>query len=332
MQRYVRAVGPFGLVPERSDPDAADSLIAPIVDRIAPAGLPADIEWFWRHWMPSSFGHLTGYPHFTELEFVLHVLNDDETWPASLVPVAYESHGFLGVELEYPDSSAGRVYYYAYADDGHRLRARSLAEMLDVVVDAIEDGEIDERGGFVLLDADVDELCRARLDAAGVPAADRGPFDPSDSLTWPPAWRRLAGIDDAARSPVGASHSVASLIAAVHASRGAVTATISGRVVRSGGSADGDVLAIDDGTGVVDVYVPRAVPRFGQSADARYEFDVVATAGAGGTGLMDVDGDHAAASEAALAGDVDAAARAVLPIAAVIHGDHPVVATAIRPL
>jgi hypothetical protein len=319
-------------VPRLLDADeqiGAQATVCRIKEALGTLGLPVEIEWFWTTWNSSSFGLLTGHPGLTDPGFALDVLEDDDFWPHALLPVAYESHCFLAVELEYSESPGAWVFDYCYADDGFRLRVSSFAAIFEIAAATFLSGDVIDHGRGILAPGEsidsryLDERMSRRL-----AAEHHGPFDPMNILEQPARWLRARGLDESSLAVKGATHTIAELAEAQ--GRTEVRGTIVGEVVPLIGIGSGELELVRDETGVVVVWVPGSVPRVGSRHDGVFEYDVVAQqSDAPKLTIDDVGLDHAALLRRALAGDVVGAGALGVQLSASID-DHPIVATAVR--
>ncbi len=307
------------------------TVIADIQRAIAPRRLPVEIEWFWKTWDPASFGWLVGHPPLTEPSFALETWERDLEWPRALFWVAYESHCFLGVELDYDGSPGPRIYYDCYASgEGLRLRAPDLATMISGAAAALESGEYETFGPntFSVGEGMIDR-CHEALDVGGIGRDERGPFDYYDLRTCPERWRLQVGVDDAAFELRGASCTIAEL----HDARryDVVEATIVGRMHVRGGQGSGRLVELSDDTGRADIWIPSSVPNIGGGSGDTCEIDVVARPNDGPDITMrDFEGDHSEITRRALSGDMEGAAAAGRRIGEYMDRDHPIVAKAVR--
>lgn len=179
-----------------------------------------------------------------------------------------------------------------------------------------------------------DSVCdryRNALDAEGIAPDERGPFDDFDILTQPVRWRRAGGIDESTFTPTGATHTIAELLAG--RGHGTVTGTIVGHGATRAGTGSGRLDLVRDDTGEVEVWVPSSVPSLGSSGGGYNEYDVVAQRFDGpDQTLDDFDADHTEVVRRALSGDIEGADAAAVAMGDFLSRDHPVVATAVRPV
>lgn len=108
-----------------------------------------------------------------------------------------------------------------------------------------------------------------------------------------------------------------------------IVGTLFGKVIKGLRCLDGDALTIADFSGSVDLWVPRSVPKTGLGINKWFEFDVVAEQDEEDT--IDLAAHQAALTEAALAGDSQAAGALALDLIIAIQGvTRPIVANAQR--
>ena len=120
-------------------------------------------------------------------------------------------------------------------------------------------------------------------------------------------------------------------VAAFNSARkeGPVVGTLLAKVVKGLRCIDGDALTLADFSGSVDVWVPRTVDKDGIGVDEWFEFDLVAEQDP--ECEVDLAAHRAAVTEAALAGDAQAAGALALDLIIAIQGStRPIIANAQR--
>lgn len=111
--------------------------------------------------------------------------------------------------------------------------------------------------------------------------------------------------------------------------QGPVVGTLFGKVVKGLRCLDGDALTIADFSGSVDIWVPRTVPKTELGLTKWFEFDVVAEHDP--DEVIDLAAQRKAVTDAALAGDAQAAGALALDLIIAIQGStRPVVANSQR--
>ena len=315
---YVDVVPPSTLVPYRSPPEpgTVETTLAAIDAAISPLRLPAEVLWFWRHWDPYAFEYVP-YPRLCDPTAAL------ESWelnavqghdPRILFPVAYESHGFLLVELGDRPGRPAPVWKYSYCDNEFVCAYPSLAALFHSCAATVEalggstsgadDGSVSYYDLFhdPAFDAFVDSSFAASAEAE----RRRVPY--RDARRWPARWRAVQGIDDELLARRGRTHTVAEFEAA--AASGPVAGRLWGRFRAAAGGgfgAGGASVAMGpftDETGALVVLLPDAVVDVGgQDGRVDVEVDVEASGPIGTTPEL----DGRPASGAALSGDLDAA-------------------------
>ncbi len=110
---------------------------------------------------------------------------------------------------------------------------------------------------------------------------------------------------------------------------GPVVGTLVGEVTKGLRCIDGDALTIADGSGSVDIWVPRTVPKNELGLKKWFAFDVVAEADP--DEVIDLATHRQAVTDAALAGDPQAAGALALDLIIAIQGStRPIVANSQR--
>ncbi|WP_456818642.1 hypothetical protein [Cellulomonas sp. URHB0016] len=340
LDRLETAYKKQGLPPIRPAKDV-DALLAEIRAEIAPLRLPQELERFWQRVDPASIS-VGPYPHPTDAAFALHCWKShrDEfpgMTPRLLFPVAYESHGFLFVELEDGRGSGGTVFRWAYAGSPYYVLFPTLSALVDLLATMIELGEFVhhqlETHSWIEFDPDNrwDDALSVRLSAAQ-PLRHFGhdrELD-EDVLAWPEHWLLADGLTPETRRLRGATTTISELLR--QAATGAVSeGTVRAVVTSLAGSGAGNRVAIDDGSGVLDLWCPSAVCTYGPIIRTEFEFDVVVRPGP--DPAPDWSPEQREAQSAALAHDMEGAQAAALEIYAkafltTAAGE----ATAIRPI
>lgn len=110
---------------------------------------------------------------------------------------------------------------------------------------------------------------------------------------------------------------------------GPVVGTLFAKVVKGLRCVDGDALTVADFTGSIDLWVPRGVPKSEPGLKKWFEFDVVAEQVL--DDVIDLAAQRKAVTDAALAGDAQAAGALALDLIIAIQGSaRPVVANSQR--
>lgn len=284
VDRLVAAYRGAGLPRIRPARRGIDRVLADIQREIAPLRLPEELVRFWQLVDPATIT-VAPYPHPTTADFALHCWKShrDElpgATPRLLFPVAYESHGFLLVELD-DGRGGGAVLEWAYCGSPFRVRFAALSGYVNLLATMIELGEFarhrTETHAWVEFDPE-----RRWEDAQAVRLTSVQPL-PQLGLTreidedvrqWPEHWLASSGLTGEARTPRGATTTVAQLLRGAAAGT-AMSGTIRALVTSLAGTAEGRRIEVDDGTGVLDVWCPAAVSTYGPSVERRFEFDVV---------------------------------------------------------
>lgn len=339
VERLAAAYREAGLPPIRPAGDV-NAILDQIRTEIAPLRLPAEFERFWRVVDPESIT-VAPYPRPTSLAFALRcwTAHRDDTpgmVPRLLFPVAYESHGFLLVELEDGRGSGGAVLQWAYAGSPFEVRFPDLAAYVDLLATMIESDELARHGSYIEFDPHRrwEDALAVRLTAAQpLPRfGDVRTLD-EDVRHWPEHWLLADGLTPETRTPRGATTTVSELVhRAAAASVGAtVEGTVRARVTSLSGTAAGRRITIDDGTGVLDVWCPARVCAYGPAIRSEFELDVVVQARPGPP--PDSTAEHRAVEASARAHDLAGAQSAAAELYATLFGTPAAAeATAIRPV
>ncbi|MBO9553176.1 hypothetical protein [Cellulomonas sp.] len=340
LDRLVAAYDAAGLPPIRPAGDVG-AVLAEIRAEIAPLVLPADLERFWQRVDPASIT-VAPYPRPTDAAFALRTwkTHRDESpgmTPRLLFPVAYESWGFLFVELEDGRGSGGPVFDWAYAGSPFTICFPTLAAYVDLLATMIELDEFVrhelETHSYVEFDPD-----GRWKDALNVRLSDAQPllhFGYARELdegvrSWPEHWLLADGLTPETRRLRGATSTIADLLRRA-AAGDAPVATVRALVTSLAGSGAGSRVAIDDGTGVLDVWCPAAVCAYGPSIRSEFEFDVVVRPAP--DPVPDWSPEHREAQSAALAHDLARAQAAAMELyAKAFRTTAAAEATAIRPI
>jgi hypothetical protein len=316
--------------------DRTTANLEALIDTIAPLKLPHAVERWWRlvdmfrfPWDP--FPEPSGPDVALEMwksyreEFVGVV-------PSCLATVAYSSMVVLSVELDQPGAPGGEIVRWA-VDDGMSFDyvASSWTEVLKSYIDVLDAGAYtcDPRYGIVRPDEDVlDAALHARRVEAGPPG--RYPEESmmlANPSQWPPHWQQADHIDPGDRRPRGRTLTIGEILAAPPGV--SVEGTVVGRVIDFIGGTD-RLVAVDDGTGVLDIFCPAAACLWGPAGGGEWEFDVTARADRGDPASLLQLGPKA--SNAGLSGDLPGARRAAEELARRLQRhDTAAVASVVRP-
>lgn len=250
-----------------AEPDALDEVRA----AVAPWRLPAEVEEFWRLVDgDSACGTRLPFPQPTGPRSALETWREHRDQPAStpplLLPVCYQGWVFVLVELDGPAGVGGACFRWSYDGEPFSLVARDFATYLDVAADHVDADET----VFA-------EALRERLRVAPHPRYGIALEVGTRPEAWLGSWLASVGPSAQEQQPLGVT-TVAGLESAGAGSAGRVHAEVGSLV----GTDEGVRVVIDDGTGRLLVWCPRAVTLFGPTCGdgRRYEFDVVTTDGA----------------------------------------------------
>jgi len=312
--------------------------VAPVVeiaDAVAPYSVPPELRRFWER-VDADRVALFTFPMLGSPTAALELLRGlrelGETVPSVppvLLPVDYASHCYGMVELGSEWSEGGTILEWGF--DDFPIVSHSLADRIDVLAELLVDGRFDRGDGFVSLDHRAEQEKRhERLDASG-PHPVYGDLRtiPTQLESWPIHWLVASGIDLRDREPLGATHTIATLVAAGR--EGRVTGRIRGQVSVLVGSGAGGRIVVDDGTGSLDVWCPAGASPWGPVHQRRFELEV--TIDGPVAAPPDVDSPHEEIVRHTLAGDIGSAQDAAIAFFDQLDGHRSAaVATDIRPL
>ena len=187
--------------------------------------------------------------------------------PPLLFPIARSSGDQWSIELGSRSHPGGTVLSQPAGADTWRIEYASFTDLLEVYAELLEEGRFERwdngRGSFTLEDERAKQ--EQRLDGA----REIGAMPEQ----WPAYWLEAAGVELADREPLGATHTIAKLLA--EAQQHPAEGRIRGKVVRLGGSKDGVLALVSDGDDAVLVFCPASATTWGPASGASYEFDVV---------------------------------------------------------
>jgi hypothetical protein len=309
-----------------SDPRAVDA----VAEAVVPYELPAELRRFWEQVDPErmevyTFPTLGGPADALELQQSLREYGA----PPVLLPIDYASHCFGVIELGSEWAEGGTILEWDF--DGFPLVSRSVADRLAVLTELLLEGLFERGDGFVSLDHRAEQQKRlAHLDAFGPHPVYRDlRAIPRELESWPTHWLVASGIDLRDREPLGATHTIAALVAA--AGEGRVTGRIHGEVIRLTGWADETLVVVDDGTSAIDVACPAGTSHWGPVHRRRFEFEV--TIDGPVEAPPDLDTLPAAISYDALTGNIEGAQAAAERFVRDLQAHRPAaLASDIRPL
>ncbi len=272
--------------PPRS-PRALDELAA----AIAPLRLPEDLRRFWEQVDVDSLA-FERYPpiHSPDGSQCLWSQHRDSPGmvPRVLLPLGYESHAFVLVELHGPDDGGGgSMFAWGYGDTAFHYVGDSIVNIIDQATVALRRGWLEhhEDGSVrILPNAQGTGFLNDRLSDAPHPLFGDISSVPCDAQSWPSRWLTLSGIPLEHLTPAGADHTIAEALLALR--RGQRNARVQGSVIRLGGTSDRVSVIVSDGTAEMQILCPGAVTALGPRCPGRYEFAIVA-AGPGAAPVSD---------------------------------------------
>jgi hypothetical protein len=258
--------------------------IRALAEEVSPYVLPAELRRFWERVDPEGLGVYTfpllrGPAHSLELLRGLRELGQPPFGPPPvLLPLDYASHCYGVIELGSEWSDGGTIFELEF--DAVPVVAYSLADRVDLLAELLFEGHFERAGDDVTIDHQIEQERRiARLEAAG-PHAVYGELHaiPPELESWPAHWLAASGVDLRDREPLGATHSIAELVAgAGHGTgRGRIHALVRSLV----GWSEGALVGVEDGSGSLDVWCPSGTSPWGPVHQREFEFDVTVEGGA----------------------------------------------------
>ncbi len=312
------------------EPPADHRALDEVTDAVAPYELPAELRRFWERVDDErmevyTFPRLGGPANALAFQGSLRKSGA----PPVLLPIDYASHCYGVIELRSEWSEGGTILEWDL--DAFPLVAHSVADRIAVLGELVSEGRFERGDGYVVLDHPAEQEKRlARLDAFGPhPVYGNLRAIPHELEAWPTHWLVTSGIDLGDREPLGATHTIAELVAA--AGDGMVTGRIHGEVIRLIGTAHETLVVVDDGTAVIDVSCPAGTSPWGPVHRRRFEFEVTIEGPVDAP--PDLDTLHAQISREALTGNLAAAQAAAERLARELEEHRPAaVASDVRPL
>ena len=341
IDRLIAAYESAGLPPIRAAEDDAGEKLARIEAEIRPLRLPRQLDTFWRRVDPTSIT-VAPNPEPMSLDFALHswISHRDDApgmTPALLFPVCYNSHCFMFVELDGLLASGGACIVWGYGGCPFRVTFPDLSTYLDLVAEMIEQGELSQQQieGRTYHHFDPDRRWDDRQAARLVAALPLSGFGDRIELEenvreWPERWLASDGVVPRDRGPHGATTTIAELLRDADAGVDA-SGTIQARVRSLAGSGTGRRVAVDDGTGTLDLWCPTAICTYGPAIESSSEFDVVVQPAS--SPALDVHDAHRRVLRSAEAHDLAVAQAAAVEIYALAFETIArAQATAVRPM
>jgi hypothetical protein len=256
----------------------AEALVE-IAEAVAPYRLPADLHRFWERvefWNSPVSGWRLPEPLNARLALDAHraSLRPDLAYllgPPVLFPIALISGDQWSVELVSEWSEGGTVFSHEVE---YRIEYPSFSDLVEVYAELLEEGAFEVLGGRAGLLLEPERAKQEERLSAAWPHPLYGDAREvsADYVGWPAHWLAAAGIDLASRIPRGATHTIAQAVEA--AKKREIVARVVGKVVWLGGSSDGVLAVVDDGTTQLDVWCPAGTSPWGPSMSDRFEFEV----------------------------------------------------------
>jgi hypothetical protein len=267
-------------LPRPRTPQSSDAL-DDLVEVIAPLRLPEELRRFWEL---VDVGSLAFYryppihnPDGAQCLWNQH-LDHVGGVPHVLLPLGYESHAFVFVELHGPqDDMGGSLFSWGYGDTAFCYIGDSITNIIEQVTLALRRGwlEHDEDGDVRILPSPQGSgYLNDRLTEAPHPLFGDIASMPGQTRSWPPRWLTLSGIPLEHLKPAGADHTIAEALSALR--HGHVQARVQGSVMQLAGTSENVSVTVSDGTAQMQILCPAAVTALGPTCPGRYEFAIVA--------------------------------------------------------
>ena len=144
---YVEVVAERSYAPYRriADPAAVAGAISAVDAAIAPHVVPAEIRWLWEHWDAPSFDVIPP-AGLCDPQFALDswLVNTRELgFPAPLLPIGYESHRYLAVDLTDPRDGPVSAWTYEFGRDTFGRIAPSVEALFRSCVERVHGAHLE---------------------------------------------------------------------------------------------------------------------------------------------------------------------------------------------
>jgi hypothetical protein len=180
--------------------DEQSEMLLEVIDQLDPWRLPDEVDYLWRT-IDARFLRACLYPEFKSIDFMLSGWHetlqaqsyDSPMAPPRLFDIAYESHGWLYVELGIDDDPGGSIWGTSVGPGRLSLEARTLSERFALLCDLLDDGAYELRENprtkWLAVDsAEANKRMRAANDALGPPTGHTATSYRGDA-EWPDRWR-----------------------------------------------------------------------------------------------------------------------------------------------
>jgi hypothetical protein len=291
----------------------AESELRRVEEILAPLTLPDEVRAVWRRF---QIAPLLPFPGWTPARFALDIRSEANAPGApALFAVAYESQVELCVDLTAPARSGCPLWEVEIVDGTARRRYRSMAVFFAAAADAVRSGILRWQDGYAQTDETAWTAMVGRWNsrAGRDEGLDVDEVDLNRPLAWPDRWLRAAGLDPEQARPRGPTHDIGTLLSA----RPEEAATVVGRIVGLAGSTEASRITLEDATGRMAVWVPRATDPFWfavMRAEVELDLLLLPSVGSGGAWDVEMAARQWGVQRAALGHDIPAAQRLGLEV------------------
>ena len=156
IDRLTAALAARGYPRPEPAPEGTDDVLAQIDAAVAPLRLPEQARRLWRRVTPFSLA-LVAFPQLAAPDFALRTWRSHMTTvpvmvPERLFPLCYTNWSHTFVELHTADADdGGALFNWAYGGMDFSLSYDDVADWLDVQLDALAAGDVEEVGGRLMI-------------------------------------------------------------------------------------------------------------------------------------------------------------------------------------
>lgn len=283
IERLTAALAPYGRnVGAVRNSRATSRALSTLRAALSPLRPPPELSEFWERWDADSFNE----PVFDGLDtparsLVMWRNHVELGYPRILLPIGSWTQGAIWLELESDAHPGGRVFHSWFDEGTIRLWTIGVSGLLDLVSETIEQYGTTHRVAPTLDVHDLPDEGFAAVLEATTASMLAPPGDWSVDLyqrdRWPAHWQEADGLDETHWALRGRTHTVWEFDVAREQRTVAATLQAIWRNRAGGGSLDGSIGYLSDGSGRIQAYLPNSVDRnavVGPSGEV--EVDVIA--------------------------------------------------------